>query len=281
MSFASLRIPSSSAEADLPLLSRLAVNVLAQRPPLTRWSPFWHLLMAFLAYAVIMSYHTRRAIWSYRGGASRSRLILAAHVLAGVYEISHWYIGSLSAPPKPTASDLFACLVHSATNLMLTKSLRRGQPKFTRPSYQAGAILRIAPALLAWKNQDPLLHETAVKLLHAFAFTRVLIYVAGIIGLFKSYAEVYSFGVFVGAVLAFLNCPQPQFANVYIVTVFLVVLVNQWTTDVTEGKLAQSPTSRMIAKFLLSLGFANLETVQMARHSTEELLQEKQDDYVS
>ncbi|KAG8900648.1 hypothetical protein FRB99_005827 [Tulasnella sp. 403] len=235
---------------------------------LTVGSPQMWLIVATLFYFTVIGTHTRWTAWNYRGG--EVGLVMAAHMISGLYEIFNWHIRSLYGTPMPKSVDILACLVQSGTNLILVTPLRRGRPRLTRPTYQAAALLRIALSFVAWQTNDPVLHEASVKIINSFVYARSLVWLFNCVELFETrHSDIYALGIFLSAVLATTDGPIKHLSKVYVLTLCLVVLVNQWTTEVLEGSKSKTsgPFERTLAKTLLSYGFANLETVQRYRQT--------------
>lgn len=104
-------------------------------------------------------------------------IALTLHIIAGaaevlLFHVLQYYMGTVI----PDTIALLLCLLQSVTNLILAKFLRRGIPAITRPSYQAGAILRPILSALAIILQDPDMHRSSVKIINAFIYTRAIIW---------------------------------------------------------------------------------------------------------
>ncbi|ENH71959.1 hypothetical protein Focb16_v005580 [Fusarium oxysporum f. sp. cubense] len=188
-------------------------------------------LLICLGYVIIFAYHTRHSISAYYGHSRTDKsLALALHILAATFELTRYYFRAFRRTVQPDLFDTAACMIHSITSLRLARTLRRGD-KTTRASYQAPAMLRPALSLAAVVRQDVFAHEACVKLLHAFLYTRLLIFVAKRIGLGKiqSHSTIYARAVTLGAILAIRSSGLPAGVPIYVGAVGLVMVFNQQT----------------------------------------------------
>jgi hypothetical protein len=189
-------------------------------------------LLICLGYVIIFAYHTRHSISAYYGHSrTKKSLALALHILAATFELTRYYFRAFRRTIQPDLFDTAACMIHSITSLRLARTLRRGD-KTTRASYQAPAMLRPVLSLAAVVRQDAFAHEACVKLLHAFLYTRLLIFVAKRIGMGKiqSHSTIYAQAVTLGAILAIISSGLPAGVPIYIGAVGLVMVFNQRTS---------------------------------------------------
>ncbi|KAJ0128431.1 Uncharacterized protein HZ326_28472 [Fusarium oxysporum f. sp. albedinis] len=188
-------------------------------------------LLICLGYVIIFAYHTRHSISAYYGHSRTEKsLALALHILAATFELTRYYFRAFRRTVQPDLFDTAACMIHSITSLRLARTLRRGD-KTTRASYQAPAMLRPVLSFAAVVRQDAFAHEACVKLLHAFLYTRLLIFVAKRIGLGKiqSHSTIYARAVTLGAILAIRSSGLPAGVPIYVGAVGLVMVFNQQT----------------------------------------------------
>ncbi|KAH6952403.1 hypothetical protein BKA56DRAFT_682171 [Ilyonectria sp. MPI-CAGE-AT-0026] len=141
------------------------------------------------------------------------------------------------------SSTPVACFVQAFTTLRLSKTLLRGDIS-TRPSYQAPALMRPFVGLAAIVYQSAAIHRASVKLLHAFLYTRMIIFLAKRFGVGKihSNATIYAHAVFLGAIIAIHDSGLPAGVPVYIGMVGAVMVLNRYVTD----RLARSSTSEVL-----------------------------------
>ncbi|KAK2122240.1 hypothetical protein NOF04DRAFT_1374332 [Fusarium oxysporum II5] len=178
-------------------------------------------LLICLGYVIIFAYHTRHSISAYYGHSRTDKsLALALHILAATFELTRYYFRAFRRTVQPDLFDTAACMIHSITSLRLARTLRRGD-KTTRASAILAAVVR----------QDVFAHEACVKLLHAFLYTRLLIFVAKRIGLGKiqSHSTIYARAVTLGAILAIRSSGLPAGVPIYVGAVGLVMVFNQQT----------------------------------------------------
>jgi F0F1-type ATP synthase assembly protein I len=154
------------------------------------------------------------------------------HILSGITELAKYYLHSMDDAALPDIVDTILCLVHSLTTLKLARPLLRGN-KTTRAAYQAPAIIRPVLAVVTVIRKDPWMHGAVVKLLHAFLYTRFLIFASKRIRLTKvqSQATIYAQSVFLGAILAIESSGLPGGVAVYIASVGFVMVLNRFVSN--------------------------------------------------
>ncbi|KAF2723905.1 hypothetical protein K431DRAFT_282598 [Polychaeton citri CBS 116435] len=252
------------------------------------------------AYSAIMWHHTRRTAPTYKKDFQQGSVWpLAIHITSGIFEVFRLHIRSLYGPVYPDLLDLAAAFAQSITNLILVKPLRRGQPSLTRPSYQAGGILRPIVSSIAYATQNPALHRGSVKMVNAFVYTRMDIWILVNLNIVKSYATIYAFAVTHGAMQAIYEGTGLTGLSIYtglIVALMLVErVVSNFISDNEEDlqhdadeehtkpiSQVHNNSSKLLqaADHVTHLGFAELHTVQ--RHNTRKHGPSTQiDDYVS
>jgi hypothetical protein len=211
-----------------------------------------HLLISSV-YVLIFVYHTRRSLPLYHTSWHQERFFtLTLHILSGVIELARYYLRAIEGTVLPDIVDTILCLIHSVTTLRLARPLLRGN-ETTRAAYQAPAIIRPILAVIAVVGKDPGLHGAVVKLLHAFLYTRLLIFASKRIRLTKvqSQATIYAQSVFLGAVLAIESSGLPGAVAVYIGTVGLVMVLNRSVSSYLSRSVC--PLSESIGSFSLTM----------------------------
>jgi hypothetical protein len=185
-----------------------------------------HLLISSV-YVLIFVYHTRRSLRVYHASWHQERFFtLTLHILSGVIELARYYLRAIEGTVLPDIVDTILCLIHSLTTLRLARPLLRGN-ETTRAAYQAPAIIRPILAVIAVVSKDAGLHGAVVRLLHAFLYTRLLIFGSKRIRLTKvqSQATIYAQSVFLGAILAIQASGLPGGVAVYIGAVGVVMVL--------------------------------------------------------
>ena len=185
----------------------------------------WHVLF----YGAPIFYHTRRSVLSYRVKFRKSTpLPLAAHVLAGLFEVFRYYSLACRGPVLPDALDLAASLVQAGTGLALNKTLLRGDRHVTRASYQVVCLWRPVLSGLAFWLQAAALHRSSVKIINAFVYTRLIIFLAYRLRLNAMYKDstLYAIGVFFGGLLGVNDSGLSGGVPAYILAVGIAILLN-------------------------------------------------------
>lgn len=160
----------------------------------------------------------------------------------------------------PNLLDLFLCFAQSGTNMALVKRMPRGQWMMTRPSYQAGAIMRPVLTLSAMIYDRPDLHTSSLQIIHAFIYTRCLIYIWSKARLLDKYSDIYMVAVFSAAILAMADTPCPAIlSKAYVLCVAGISLTNHWTAkQIAKSSMPQSVPKVHLLKLLLRLGLVDL-----------------------
>jgi hypothetical protein len=204
--------------------------------------------------------------------------VLALHIFSGLNELLGLYIRPLLAQSGkiPDALDLILCLTQSGTNLALVKTMARGQWKTTRPSYQAGAIMRPILTILAMIYRRTDLHTCSLQIIHAFIYTRCLIYIWWRADLLDKYSDIYMVAVFTAAVLAMADTECPAIlSKAYILCVAGISLLNHWASkQLKEPASKRSVAKQHMLSLLLCLGFVDLPTLKSVDPP-----QQREDDY--
>ncbi|KAM0364086.1 hypothetical protein ACHAO7_010075 [Fusarium culmorum] len=193
------------------------------------WDARVRYLSICVVYVVIFSYHTRHSIAIFYTHSNLEKFItLVFHILAAAFELTRYYVAALDGPVLPDVLDTTACLIHSLTSLRLARTLRRGD-NTTRASYQAPALLRPFLALFAVSKRSAFAHQACIKLLHAFLYTRLIIFVAKRVGMgsVQTHAKTYAQAVTLGAVLAITSSGIPGGVPAYLLAVAVVMVLNQ------------------------------------------------------
>ncbi|KAJ2901987.1 hypothetical protein MKZ38_001128 [Zalerion maritima] len=210
---------------------------------------------------------------------------LAVHVLAGLFEIVRYHTKAVQGPVLADSLDILACLLQSGTNVYLAKFLLRGDKLLTRPAYQAGGLLRPFVSFLAYAYRSPSLHRSSVKIVDGFVYTRLVIWVSHRLGLHHSFSGpgVYSYGVFLGALLGISYSGLCHGVPIYLSAMAAILVVSRKVTLFFESQSDASTTTRgarLWGGFFLLCGFVDLDTLRNLSYPPE-LSREVRDFYVS
>ncbi|KAH7142467.1 hypothetical protein DER46DRAFT_518474 [Fusarium sp. MPI-SDFR-AT-0072] len=223
-------------------------------------------LLISSVYVLIFVYHTRRSLPVYRASWHQERIFtLALHILSGVIELARYYFRAIDGTVLPDIMDTILCLIHSLTTLRLARPLLRGN-ETTRAAYQAPAIIRPILAVMAIVRKDSSLHGAVVKLLHAFLYTRLLIFASKRIRLTKvqSQSTIYAQSVFLGAVLAIESSGLPVAVAVYIGAVGLVMVLNRSVSNHLSRSAVKSYSRlyQLLVESCLWIGLTELSSIK-------------------
>lgn len=190
------------------------------------------LALHVIAYAFVLASHSRRTIPHYTATFRKpSPAPLAVHIIAGLFEIFRYHTRALNGPVIPDRLDYLTCLLQSVTNLILAKTLLRGDYT-TRPTYQVAGIIRPILGAVALSTGSAELHRASVKLVNGFMYTRLVIFVekALYIDRLSSNSVLYARGVFIGAILSVCDAGLPAGVPIYIIWIGLVTSMNHLTS---------------------------------------------------
>lgn len=197
-----------------------------------RFGTLFDLSYIVLLHVAAFMRHTRTTMLGYNRKFHKSvSPILFLHIGAGLFEVSRYHTAAFLQPVenvKPDLFDLVACIVQATTSLSLAKTLLRGG-RTTRPTYQSGAITRLALSLCAFARQNSGLHRQSVSLVHGFVYTRIAIFAANILGFDKLEAPstIYAQGVFVGGLIAVSEGGMQGGIHIYVTGVALIMVLNR------------------------------------------------------
>jgi len=202
--------------------------------------------------------------------------VLALHVFSGLCELLGLYLRPLLRQQGriPDSLDLMLCFAQSGTNMALVKHMARGQWKMTRPSYQAGAIMRplLTASAIIFERAD--LHTSSLQIIHAFIYTRCLICIWWKADLLDKHSDSYMMAVFSAAILAMADTPCPAIlSKAYILCVAVISLLNHWaSSQIEEPRSRRSAIQNLLLDLLLSLGFVDLPSLGegTSRNSTRD-----------
>jgi len=195
-------------------------------------------------YFFAFNLHTRFTAPVYKKTfAASSRAInevLITHIIAGLSEVLLYHImNCIDETVMPTKMALLLCYLQSATNMMLVKYLRRGVPAITRPSYQAGAILRPLLSTAAYLLQDAEMHRSSVKIINAFIYTRAIVWLLQHTGIQKRYRVQYAIAVPSAAIVSMFEGGVSTSASriiAYLSYMALIAITSRHVTKQLESR---------------------------------------------
>ena len=229
----------------------------------SQYMPYASLALVSITLGAIYHQHSQYSIPLYK---AHMRPILILHIVSGLTELLGLYIRPLlhTHDKIPDSIDLTLCLAQSGTNMALVKRMARGQWKMTRPSYQAGALLRPVLTILGMIYQRSDLHTSSLQILHAFIYTRYLIYLWSKTGLLDKHSDIYMMAVFCAAILAMMDTPFPAvLSKAYILCVAGISLLNHWTSQQLEEDTSRHSKIKIdLLNLLVFLGLADLPTLK-------------------
>lgn len=193
--------------------------------------------------------------------------------MAGGTEVLLYYLGL-----RCSLVAVAACFVHSWTGLMLVNHLKNGYPPLTRPTYQAGSIMRPFQILYAYYTQTPTAYHDAIMPINAFLYTRVLIFILATMGPTLSFHKnvnsrfIYSESIFGGAVIAIGHCSLPEAVPLYLILVHVLGKIGLWARRKQDICRAHNLPESRILKLLSLLGFItrDQELVSMTKAGVKE-----------
>ncbi|RAL08862.1 uncharacterized protein BO97DRAFT_437311 [Aspergillus homomorphus CBS 101889] len=250
------------------------------------------LISRIIAFTTVILYHTVWHAPTYHAKFSKSKACLFIHIGTGLFENLQYWVLQAQADHNnvlPNTMDVLFCFLWSWTSFVLVRTLRRGDPRTTRPPYQAAACLRPIATLASYLFNIPSLHTASVHALDGFIYTRLAIffftytpYLRGAV----TYSTIYAISLPLAAALSVHNSRVPGASLVFILVMAYITQLNAWVT--CRSKRLRDPQAgadvslleRYLVRALRSLGFAELEEL---REVSKERALEKPltDDYIS
>ncbi|KAJ5653384.1 hypothetical protein N7490_000387 [Penicillium lividum] len=237
----------------------------------------------------ILLYHTRHQVPIYYRKFHKKKVFLYVHLLTGLTEAFRYRILAFKGDPNPlpTFMDVLSCFIWSWSSLELVKTLRRGDPRTTRPPYQAGALLRPVVSLIAYFG-IPSLHRLSISALDSFLYARLGIFFFTYTGFSKSLSPsgIYAVSIPLAAFLSIHEGGVPGASLAFVLAVALVMKVNEWVTHQSRCLRESKSSSPGLTPFkiliytLVRLGLVELEELrELAK--VNELEKPVNDEYVS
>lgn len=127
---------------------------------------------------------------------------LIIHMILGltiVFRYQYRAVASATAP-IPQTFDVVLGITNALISWRLCKYEARGNPRLVRVAFQVMALMVFFPAVMCYKTADPVWYNSLAKMHNAFVYVRWLI-MAGGLGIFSSFHELYTISVFFGGIL--------------------------------------------------------------------------------
>ena len=257
-----------------------------------------HPSLFFCSFFMIFLYHTRHEIPIYQRKFHKRKIFLYLHVLTGVTETFRYRLNELIHGPSdilPDAIGVLSCFLWGFTSLELVKTLRRGDPRTTRPPYQAGAVLRPVVSLISYIFEIPALHRLSISALDSFLYARLAIFFFMHTPYIRSYSRsaIYAISIPLAATLSIHESRVPGASILYILAVSYITRLNEWVThesrhlrcvsivllvailnltDIVRSKDVSpnvSPYWKLMISTLVGIGFVELEELREVTRARE------------
>ncbi|KAJ5490222.1 hypothetical protein N7453_011047 [Penicillium expansum] len=242
------------------------------------------------AYLVILLYHTRRQVRIYSTKFSKNKACLFIHIGTGITELTRYHISKARLANDnilPEVIDVLSCFIWSCTSLVLVKTLRRGDPRTTRPPYQTAALLRPLISTISYLLQLPNLHRVSISALDSFLYARLAIFFFAYTPYLHGYSSstIYSLAIPLAAAFSIHESRVCGASLVFILAMAYVAKLNEWVTH-RSRTLQGSETRSYVAtleKYILAgliyFGFAELDRLREVSKSNA-LRKPLNDEYV-
>jgi hypothetical protein len=197
-----------------------------------------HVGLALLSFTfiVITLYHTLHQVRVYHHKFHKKRMYLYFHIFTGLTEAIRYRIREIFEGHSdflPDSADILCCFIWSWTSLELVKTLRRGDPRTTRPPYQAGACLRPVVTLISFALGVPCLYKVSVYSLDSFIYARLGIFFFSYTPYIRCYtaSQIYAISIPLSAALSIHNSRVPGASLVFIFATAYIAKLNEWVTQ--------------------------------------------------
>ncbi|KAJ5698124.1 hypothetical protein N7462_000129 [Penicillium macrosclerotiorum] len=248
------------------------------------------LILFASAFACIFLYHTRHQVPIYHRKFHKNKIYLYVHVIIGILEAFRYRLYVVFQGHNevlPQAGDILACFVWSWTSFQLVKTLRRGDPRTTRPPYQAGACLRPLASLISYLFSIPCLHRVSIGALDSFIYARLAIFFFYYTPYIRSFSSstIYAISIPLAATLSIHQSRVPGASLVYILMVTYITRLNEWVTE--KSRTLRSPgisatvseKEKLLISTLIRIGFVELDELRIVEQR-KELKRPVSDEYV-
>lgn len=200
-------------------------------------------------YAVVLGTYSRLSAPVYNQKFKKtSSYHLPLNIVTGLTEITRYQIRAAKHDGHvlPNSFDVCLTFVWAWFGLLLTRSLRRGDPSTTRPTYQAAAIYRPMATVLAYMLQDEAVYRAGAKLVNSFIYARAGVFVVHQSGIMRkhSYASVYAVCIPISAVIAIYEAGVTGAVGIYVAMVLGVAALNHVSLRL-KGGLSRYATSSL------------------------------------
>ncbi|KAH9898822.1 hypothetical protein F4778DRAFT_199069 [Xylariomycetidae sp. FL2044] len=233
----------------------------------------------FCAFTYILTHHSFPVVQkTLRVSKDHSRnYILVAHVALSLIEVFRYHVRAVVRYPRPVVPDLLDLLVsvaHAYTSLSMVRDRQRGDRVFSRPSQQSLAIIKTGYAVAAWASRPrnpataAFYHLGVVRIMNAFVYPRVIIKLAGSLGVLPHYSAVYAASMFLSCLLSLHDAQIRGGPQLFIAIFVLNLIVNRWVAGevVKSEKHGQRPSG--IVRALHRAGFFELKALRDNREAT-------------
>lgn len=234
----------------------------------------------FLGFFSIFLYHTRHEIPIYQRKFHKRKIFLYLHVVTGATETFRYRLNELQhghSDILPDAFGVLSCFIWAFTSLELVKTLRRGDPRITRPPYQAGAVLRPVVSLISYLFEIPALHRLSISALDSFIYARLAIFFFTYTPYIRTYSRsaIYAISIPLAATLSIHESRVPGASILYILAVAYIARLNEWVTHQSrfirskDRSSSVSPYWKSMISTLVSVGFVELEELREVTRARE------------
>lgn len=198
-----------------------------------------HILFIVGLFSIIL-WHTRHQVPIYHQKFHKRKIYLYIHILTGLSEAFKYRVKEAlqgHSDTLPDIADVLSCLVWSWTSFQLVRTLRRGDPRTTRPPYQAAACLRPAIAVVSYLWEIPSLHRVSIKSLDSFLWARLVIFFFSYTPYISSFrpSTIYAFSIPLASTLSVHESRVPGASLVFVLAVALVTKLNSWVTQESQS----------------------------------------------
>lgn len=187
----------------------------------------------------VILYHTRHQVPIYHRKFHKKKIYLYIHIITSLSEAFKYRVKGVRQGHSNTLPDIYdvlSCLIWSWTSFELVKTLRRGDPRTTRPPYQVAACLRPTIAVISYLWGISSLHKVSIRSLDSFLWARLIIYFfsyAPYISSFRS-STIYAISIPLASALSVHESRVPGASFIFVLATAFVTKLNSWTTRQSE-----------------------------------------------
>ncbi|KAJ5898766.1 hypothetical protein N7495_003510 [Penicillium taxi] len=248
------------------------------------------LIVFFICLVSVLLYHTQHQVPIYHRKFHKRKIYLYIHIFTGLAEASRYRFREFQNQSfvLPDALDVLSSFLWSWTSLELVKTLRRGDPRTTRPPYQAAACLRPVATLVSYIYGISSLYTVSVRALDGFIYARLAIFYFVHTPYMRYYSnsQIYAVSIPLASTISIYQSRVHSATLIFILVTAYITKLNEWVTYQSHlirdsgSSCNNSKYFNKMISMLVNLGFVELDELRVVT-SISEFKKPVDDEFVS